>query len=131
VPDGELDAAAADTVAASFHAAHRTLYGYDFATDPHQRVEWVNLRVAGVGPIRRPEPSQGPGSARPAEPSDHRPVYFDAEAVETAIYQRPTLGAGQVVLGPAVIEEFSSTVPIHPGFSARVDKFGNLVLVRQ
>jgi N-methylhydantoinase A len=131
VPDRDLDANAADTVAASFHAAHRALYGYDFATDPHQRVEWVNLRVAGVGPIRRPEPSHGPVLERPAEPRDHRPVHFDANAVETVIYQRPSLGAGQVVLGPAVIEEFSSTVPVHPGFAARVDEFGNLVVGRR
>jgi N-methylhydantoinase A len=131
VPDGELDAAATDTVAAAFHAAHRALYGYDFATDPHQRVEWVNLRVSGVGPIRRPEPSQGPASERPAEPSGHRPVHFEADAVETTIYQRPSLGAGQVVHGPAVIEEFSSTLPVHPGFAARVDELGNLVVGRQ
>jgi N-methylhydantoinase A len=58
-------------------------------------------------------------------------VHFDADAVETAIYHRPTLGAGQVVLGPAVIEEFSSTVPIHPGFGARVDEFGNLMVQRK
>ena len=131
VPDGTLDAAQADAVAAAFHAAHRTLYGYDFAADPNQQVEWVNLRVAGVGPIRRPEPSFGPTSERPAEPSGSRVVHFAAQPVDAAIYQRPALGAGQVVPGPAVIEEFSSTVPVHPGFTARVDEFGNLVLERQ
>jgi N-methylhydantoinase A len=131
VSDGPLDAAKAEAVATSFHAAHRALYGYDFATDPRQRVEWVNLRVAGVGPIRRPEPSLGPTSERVASPSGHRPVYFAEDAVEAAIYQRAALGSGQVVPGPAVIEEFSSTVPIHPGFAARVDEFGNLVLERE
>ncbi len=33
-------------------------------------------------------------------------------------------------MGPAVVEEFGSTVPVHPGFSARVDGFGNLVITR-
>jgi N-methylhydantoinase A len=131
VPDGALEASNADAVAASFHAAHRALYGYDFATDAHQRVEWVNLRVAGIGPIRRPGPSRGPVSEGPAEPGGRRLVHFDADAVDAAIFQRAALGAGQVVLGPAVIEEFSSTVPIHPGFAARVDEFGNLVVGRQ
>nr|MDP9461978.1 hydantoinase/oxoprolinase family protein [Actinomycetota bacterium] len=55
VPDDELHRAAAEEVAQAFHAAHRQLYGYDFATDPRQAVEWVNLRVSGIGPIRRPE----------------------------------------------------------------------------
>src|SRR3954451_19570611 len=55
VPDDDLDRAALDAVAARFHAEHRALYGYDFSGDPTQQVEWVNLRVSGIGPIRRPE----------------------------------------------------------------------------
>jgi N-methylhydantoinase A len=33
-----------------------------------------------------------------------------------------------VVEGPAVIEEYGATVPVHPGFVARVDRFGNLLV---
>src|SRR4029079_4340231 len=55
VPDGVVDAELADAVATSFHDAHRALYGYDFRDDPRQPVEWVNLRVTGIGPITRPE----------------------------------------------------------------------------
>jgi N-methylhydantoinase A len=29
-----------------------------------------------------------------------------------------------------VVEEFGSTVPVHPGFSCEVDRLGNLVLRR-
>jgi N-methylhydantoinase A len=35
-----------------------------------------------------------------------------------------------VIDGPAVIEEFGSTVPIHPGFRAEVDVKGNLIVRR-
>src|SRR6478672_8428298 len=52
-PDGPVDAAYAASVADAFHAEHRALYGYDFRGDPTQQVEWVNLRVTGVGPITR------------------------------------------------------------------------------
>src|SRR6187551_2676589 len=52
VAAGELDPAA---VADAFHAEHRATYGYDFSGDPTQQVEWVNLRVSGIGPIQRPE----------------------------------------------------------------------------
>ena len=55
VPDGVLDPDAIASVAAGFHAEHRALYGYDFAGDDSQPVEWVNLRVTGIGPIKRPE----------------------------------------------------------------------------
>ncbi|MGY1781647.1 hydantoinase/oxoprolinase family protein [Geodermatophilus sp. SYSU D01036] len=132
VADGELDRAAAEDVAQAFHAAHRQLYGYDFATDPRQAVEWVNLRVSGIGPIRRPDvvrlPERDGGTDRAVTGS--RRVFFD-DWVDTPTYDRTRLGAGDVVSGPAVIEEFGSTVPVHPGFAATVDAHGNLLLTKE
>src|SRR3712207_1803596 len=134
VPDGDLDAAAAEHVAEAFHAAHRQLYGYDFAEDPRQAVEWVNLRVSGIGPIRRPDlveldPADGPAADRAV--TGTRAVFFDDDWVETPSYDRPRLAPGDVVPGPAVIEEFGSTVPVHPGFAATVDPHGNLLIERE
>ncbi|SNS75750.1 N-methylhydantoinase A [Geodermatophilus saharensis] len=136
VPDGDLDAAAAETVAQAFHAAHRQLYGYDFAADPRQAVEWVNLRVTGIGPIRRPDlpglPAAEGGVERAVTGS--RPVLFGDDGADawadTPTYDRTRLAPGDVVAGPAVVEEFGSTVPVHPGFTATVDRFGNLLLER-
>ena len=42
----------------AFHDAHRALYGYDFRGKAGQQVEWVNLRVTGIGPIPRPQISE-------------------------------------------------------------------------
>ncbi|MGY1707711.1 hydantoinase/oxoprolinase family protein [Geodermatophilus sp. SYSU D00697] len=132
VADGELDAGAAEAVAQAFHAAHRQLYGYDFADDPRQAVEWVNLRVSGIGPIRRPDmvelTAKEGGTDRAVTGS--RRVFFD-DWVDTPTYDRPDLGPGDVVSGPAVIEEFGSTVPVHPGFLATVDAHGNLLLTKE
>jgi N-methylhydantoinase A len=133
VGDGELDAEATELVAQSFHAAHRRLYGYDFAADPRQAVEWVNLRVSGIGPIRRPDlvelPPRSDGTVGAAV-SGSRRVFFD-DWVDTPTYDRPRLRPGDVVRGPAVIEEFGSTVPVHPGFEVTVDRFGNLLLTKE
>ncbi len=131
VPDRVLDGELVDAVEAAFHAEHRRLYGYDFAGDPRQPVEWVNLRVTGVGPIPRPRinrVTRGSGSAGALTGRGN--AWFDTE-VETARYDRSRLGAGDVVTGPAVIEEFGSTVPVHPGFRAEVDEFANLRLTRE
>jgi N-methylhydantoinase A len=59
-----------------------------------------------------------------------RPVVFGRATgpVDTAIYWRPMLAAGDKVPGPAIIEEYGATVPVHPGFAARVDGFGNLLV---
>ncbi|WP_369135352.1 hydantoinase/oxoprolinase family protein [Modestobacter sp. I12A-02662] len=133
VGDGPLGHAVVDLVATAFHAAHRRLYGYDFAADPRQAVEWVNLRVSGIGPIRRPDVVELPARAGGADRSvtGTRPVLFDDGWVETPVHARPGLAPGDVVVGPAVIEEFGATVPVHPGFAATVDRFGNLLLTRE
>ncbi len=130
VPDGPVTDELFGMVAARFHVEHLALYGYNFRDDPRQEVEWVNLRVTGVGPIRKPELREvAAGSGAERARTGTRPVYFD-DWVDTPIYDRATLGAGDVVPGPAVLEEFSSTVPVHPGFTATVDTYGNLLVTR-
>jgi N-methylhydantoinase A len=132
VADGVLDDAAAEDVAQAFHAAHRQLYGYDFADDPRQAVEWVNLRVSGIGPIRRPDVVQLPaknGGIERARTGSRR-VFFD-DWIDTPTYNRPDLAPGDVVSGPAIVEEFGSTVPVHPGFAVTVDAYGNLLLTKE
>jgi N-methylhydantoinase A len=130
-PDGPVDGAFAEAVASSFHRAHEQLYGYCFRGDPGQQVEWVNLRVTGIGPIRRPD--SRPLAARDAGPgragTGTRPVCFDGW-MQTPIYSRAELAAGDRITGPAVIEEFGSTTPIHPGFAAQADAFGNIIVTR-
>ena len=124
-----FDRAAADEAVAAFHDAHERLYGYCFRDRPEQQVEWVNLRVTGIGPISRPSVS-AVTTAGPLERSGTRPVCFDGTFEETPTYWRPSLPAGSTVEGPAVIEEYGATVPLHPGFSATVDHLGNLIVRR-
>jgi N-methylhydantoinase A len=127
---GAFGPATAGQAAEAFHQAHRALYGYDFRGDPRQQVEWVNLRVTGIGPLRRPAlPRAEKGDRDPARAlTGRRPVVFarSAPPADAALYWRPSLLAGNVVSGPAVIEEYGATIPVHPGFAARVDEFGNL-----
>ncbi len=157
VPGGRLDGPALDMVARAFHDEHRALYGYDFAGDPSQRVEWVNLRVTGIGPIQRPEiravgsgldtgSLRSPGSTterlagragarderRVETTSETRPVCFDASEgyVETPVVARDSLSPGDELTGPLIIEEYGSTVPVHPGFAVRVDAYRNLIVTK-
>jgi N-methylhydantoinase A len=130
VPDGPVTQPLADTVASTFHDAHRRLYGYDFRDDTRQEVEWVNVRVTGVGPIRRPSlPEATAGRGSEAARTGARGVHF-GEWTDAAIHDRMRVGSGDVVTGPAVLEEFGSTIPVHPGFSAAVDGYGNVLISR-
>jgi N-methylhydantoinase A len=115
-----------EEIAARFHDEHERLYGYCHRDDP---VEWVNLRVSGIGPIRRPASTErAPGDGDPGRArTGTRRVFFDDWA-DVPIYARERLEPGDVLHGPAVIEEFGSTLPLHPGCTARVDGHGNLVV---
>jgi N-methylhydantoinase A len=90
----------------------------------------VNLRVTGIGPIRRPEVPRlrlSNGTSGIAPIGSRLVCFGRGEGFTPAvIYARSGLAAGDVVPGPAVIEEYSATVPLHPGFTAAVDDHGNL-----
>ena len=131
VPAGPIGSGAdgtafVDAVIGAFHDEHERLYGYCYRDRPDVVVEWVNLRVAAFGPTASPEPATieaGTGAVASAT----RPVFFD-EWVDTPIFDRETLGAGDSIRGPAIIEEFGSTTPILPGFNLTIDPLGNLVI---
>jgi N-methylhydantoinase A len=115
-------------VAARFHEEHERLYGYGYRDDPRHAIEWVNLRVSGIGPITRPTIGRRPYQVGDPSPVGTRDVFYEQWG-RTVIYRRGDLGAGAVVNGPAVIEEYGSTLPVHPGFTATMDDYGNLVVV--
>jgi N-methylhydantoinase A len=60
-------------------------------------------------------------------------VFFDAAGgwIETPVYWRADLAPADELHGPAVIEEFGSTVPLHPGFVATVDELANILVRRE
>jgi N-methylhydantoinase A len=134
VPGFRLDRAAADVTVANFHHAHERAYGYSYReAQPAHAVEWVNLRVTGVGPLRRPGLRRLVRSApesEPPAPTGHRAVCFGGEFAATPLYAREGLQPRDRVAGPAIIEEFGSTTVLPPGVWATVDDLGNLVLRR-
>ncbi len=131
-PAGAIDAKFAAALVASFHAAHRRQYGVDMPAKP---VQLVNARVVGLGRIPRLQPSRiAAGGAEPDAASRRgtREVVFDSEGrarrFATAIYDRAALKSGNVIAGPAIVEQMDTTTAIPPGLAARVDEFGNLVI---
>jgi N-methylhydantoinase A len=129
VPPGPLAAADVERLRAEFHAQHERAYGY---AAPEDAVELVNVRLAAIGvtpkPRRAPLPEGGP-SAAPAL-KGHRDVWF-AEVGgfrPTQVLDRGKLLRGNVIEGPAIVEEPDASTLVHPGWSAVVDEHGNLVL---
>ena len=129
VPPGTLTSADVDRLRAEFHAAHERAYGYAAPDDP---VELVNVRLAAVGVTPKPRRAPLPAGGRDAAGAikGRREVWFAETAgwQETAVLDRAKLRRGNVIAGPAIVEEHDASTLVHPGWNATVDEHGNLVL---
>ncbi len=110
----------------AFHGLHARRYGH---SDPARAVE---LTVARARARIRREPPPLPPLAEGLPSAGHaliekRPVFFEREAV-TAVYDRERLLAGNLIAGPAIVAQMDSTALIPPGWTARVDAAGNLII---
>ena len=116
----------------AFHDAHERLYTFRLT---HKPVDVITLRQDLIGERpklawRNTQPENGGGG--PA-PKSHREAWVpapDGEYVrhQVAVYDGAALTADQQVLGPAVIEEASTTIVLHAGDSARLDANGIYVI---
>ena len=125
--DGRIsDADLAATVAA-FHDLHEELHAYA-SRDEEPVVRSVRVQTLGRSrPLELPvsAPASGPlGDALRAR----RPAWFGGRFVDTPVYDGDRLGAGHVVEGPAIIEERFTTIVLHPGHTASLDRFGSYAL---
>jgi N-methylhydantoinase A len=107
-----------------FVAAHTQLYGHGTLDPP---LELVTSRARAVGRVARPPLAETPPSGG-AEPIARRPVFFRGHGrLETPVYDRDGFSAA---VGPAIVEEWTTTIVVPPGWSARTDRLGNVVLER-
>jgi N-methylhydantoinase A len=131
-PSGPIDGDFALATADAFHDEHERLYGYCYRERGASVVEWVNVRVTGIGAITRPRQARwSTGNGDPsAALTGRRPVHFEDKWHDAGVYDRAKLLAEDVLKGPAVVEEFGSTLPLAPGFTGRVDTSGNVLVTR-
>lgn len=110
-----------------FTRMHRRLYGHG---DPDGPVEVVTARCRGTGAIERPRwPAWD--AREHGEPRTIRAVHFRTlGTVDTPILDRESLAAGQTVRGPAIVEEWTTTIVVPPGWCAAVDDLGALKMER-
>ena len=127
---GPVTAPALTELLATFHAEHRRLYTYDL---PRAPIELVNLRVTAIGalPRRAGTDLRAAGATLAGARTGERRAYFrGAGWLATPRYARARLAPGMIIAGPAVIEQDDATPLVAPGFRARVDAAGNLILER-
>jgi N-methylhydantoinase A len=120
---GQLDAA---YLAGLFADAHHRTFMHGATLD--RPVEIVTLRVGATLPIgsaprldRESEVDRGADSAR---------VFHGESWIDCARHAAESLGSGQVLFGPAVVEGYTATTWVPPGWTATLDEADNMILRR-
>jgi N-methylhydantoinase A len=110
----------------AFEDGYRKLYGVN---PSHVPIELVTWRITARGPVipfnRAIVLPSEPGCARTS-----RRVDAWSEDAATPVYDRKVLAAGQIIAGPAIIEERETTTAIPPGWSATIDQVGCIMAAR-
>jgi len=113
------------SVREAFERAHREAYGFTL----DRPVEVVAARVFAV--IRRARVSLGEakegGEARPIA---YRRAYISGSWDEVPVYRREELPKGFRVEGPAIVEEYSSTIVVPRGWRGEVGPMRTFVMTR-
>jgi N-methylhydantoinase A len=127
IETGLLPALRPADLAERFAAAHHRVYLH--GGEPGRQVELVALRFG----VRRPLDQLPPFRERPIplKPGRSVPVRVGADDVDTPQVSACTLAAGDNVIGPALIEGYSSVVWVPPRWIAARDDAGNIIMQRR
>ncbi len=126
-PEGEIDDAAVEQMVASFHDEYETRWGQRFDYLP---VQGAVYRVELVVPAEKVSyPTLEPRTSGAPEPRGRTELrYLEEEPLDTAVYGRDDLLAGDVIEGPAVIREPLCTTLVCPGQTATVGSVGEIAI---
>lgn len=129
LPEGNISAQDLEKLAQEFHRRHEELYTFS--------LPWVPVEIRSVRLIAKVKGQKinlgriEKGAENPAEAlKRERECYFGRGHRPTPIYDGDKMKAGNVVIGPAVIEEPLTTIVIPENFRCGIDEYGNYIVGR-
>ncbi len=126
LPEGEISDPALAALAGEFHAKHKATYGH---SNPEEDVQMVNIRLSAIGALDSIDVG-APGGG--IERLGRRTLVFPGSgAVEAEIARRESLGPGESVAGPAVLQALDCTTVVPPGWRAEADRQGFVMMERE
>ena len=127
-PPGDLDSAAVESLVTSFEQAYEKIYGKGTA---YRRagVEVGNFIVSATTKTYKPKLKEQEWDGEDSQRAQigERQIYFD-QFVKTPVFRMELLRPGNTIAGPAVVESPATTLLLHPGQTATVDRRLNLLL---
>jgi N-methylhydantoinase A len=129
LPNGDFSSGYAEKAVELFHEAYHRIYGYRDRSAAIDLVDWyltATVPQSGTSQSAVDFSAAVRGSARRSE----RRAYFPecGGFTSCAAIDRYKLVPGEVVEGPAIIEERESTIVILPGDTASLSERGNLII---
>ena len=120
--DSERDITALVT---AFSRLHKRVFGFE---QPDE-VEFVNWKARRIAKLGQPPATQTRSYSQENDSVlHHRSAYFGSEEYEpVAVFQGPTLGSGCRIVGPAIIQEPTTTLVVYPDYFVDVTENGNYV----
>jgi N-methylhydantoinase A len=116
-------------IAEAFHRRHEELFTY---CERDNLVEIINLEATVVGQVPRPQlPALRRGGADPSPARSGEWQAFFEECggfLPTPVYDGAKLLGGNILQGPAIIEEETTTIVVFPGWQARLEDPGMFVM---
>ena len=111
-----------------FHERHETLYAYKDIVE----TEIINIRLAAFGRVVKPSLKgfDYEGQEAGAYLKGKRDVFFEEAGgfISTAIYDGDAMKYGNVVEGPAVIEQVTTTIVVPPCYTIEVGRYGDFIM---
>ena len=114
-----------ENCAERFAAEHRQLYGYVHATRP---LEIVAVRVEARGASSQPLTASTRVATRTAATARVARAFFDGRTVDAQVFERRDLRPGDLIHGPAIVCETTSTTVIDPAWRGEVLSGGELLV---
>lgn len=124
VPDGEVSEARLKDAVENFHRTHEELYTFNM---PWQGVEFLTFRLRATiprSPFELVRIEDGGTDPAPAL-KRRRTCWWNGEQVDTPVYDGSLLRSGNVIPGPALVEETTTSVVVPDGCTCSVDSWRN------
>jgi 5-oxoprolinase (ATP-hydrolysing) len=124
LPFGDIDA-----MQAAFEAAYKRRYSFLM---PSRALVVEAVSVEAIGRSDAPVEAMAAAGSNGAQPAPGEVVrMFSGGAwVDTGVFLRDAIQAGDIVRGPAIIAEANATTVVEPGWQAQVTPHNHLVLRR-
>jgi N-methylhydantoinase A len=128
---GRLDRGALLALEEAFGAEHERTYGHRAGVE--EPVELVSLEVIGRGIPETPRSASAAAAGLAPDiaiADQRRRAYFGPNGwLDAEIINRSDLATPHD--GPCIVEEYDATCLVPPGWTARLDEYGNIVMTRR